>query len=102
MNAFEAGFSGGQTQEHAIIAKSMGIETIIVAINKIDAIGWRKERYEFIQALVITFLMDLGFEEEKIICLPISGVLGENVEKRSKKQELGWYQGPCLIEIIGN
>ena len=49
--AFDAGFQrGGQTREHAILVRSMGIESIIVAINKMDAVEWSQTRFEFIKS----------------------------------------------------
>ena len=100
--AFDAGFNkGGQTQEHAILARSMGIENIIVAVNKLDVVHWNKERYDYISSLMAPFLEEIGFKEENIITLPISGLHGDNVFKRSKREELGWYEGPCLLEVLG-
>jgi len=99
--AFDAGFNkGGQTQEHAILARSMGIEKIIVAVNKLDVVHWSPERYYYISSLVVPFLEEIGYNEENITILPISGLHGDNVFKRSKREDLGWYNGQCLLEIL--
>jgi len=99
--AFDAGFNkGGQTQEHAILARSMGIDSIIVAVNKLDVVHWSKDRYDYISSLLVPFLEEIGYKEENITILPISGLQGDNVFQRSKREELGWYDGPSLIEIL--
>lgn len=99
--AFDAGFNrGGQTQEHAILARSMGIDRILVAVNKLDVVHWSKDRYDYISSLVVPFLEEIGYKEDNITILPISGLQGDNVFQRSKREDLGWYDGPCLIEIL--
>lgn len=102
-NAFDAGFCrSGQTREHAVVARSMGIENIIVAVNKLDLIGWSRDRFEYISASVIQYLTEIGFKEENITVVPISGLTGDNVEKRSKREELSWYEGFSLLEFLSN
>jgi len=80
----------------------MGIDSIIVAVNKLDVVHWSKDRYDYISSLLIPFLEEIGYKEENITILPISGLQGDNVFKRSKREDLGWYDGPSLIEILGN
>jgi len=100
--AFDAGFNkGGQTREHAILIRSMGIEDIIVCVNKIDAVGYSKDRYTYITSLMQPFLEEIGFKEQNIHMLPISGLTGDNLHERSKKEEFGWYEGPILTDILG-
>ena len=100
-NAFDAGFcKGGQTQEHAILVRSMGIEHIVVAVNKLDQVAQSEDRFKYITSLVIPFLEELGFIADNITTLPISGLTGDNVFTPSKKEEFGWYDGPCLVELL--
>jgi len=47
---FEAGFNGGGTKEHAILARSLGVTQIVVAVNKLDMVGWSVDRYEDIKS----------------------------------------------------
>ena len=47
---FERGFEGGGTKEHAILARSLGVLQICVAVNKLDLVDWSKERYDMIVA----------------------------------------------------
>mmetsp|Transcript_12276 Transcript_12276/g.10575 ORF Transcript_12276/g.10575 Transcript_12276/m.10575 type:complete len:148 (-) Transcript_12276:491-934(-) len=78
----------------------MGIENIIVAVNKVDLIDYSRERFDYISASVCQYLSEIGFKEDNITVVPISGLTGDNVEKRSKKPELGWYEGFSLLEVL--
>jgi len=66
--AFDAGFfNKGQTKEHAILAKTLGIKEIIVAVNKLELYNWNKERFYYIKNQIEPFLINLGFDEKKFI-----------------------------------
>ena len=98
---FEAGISpGGQTREHASLLKILGVNQIVVAINKMDdpQVNWSKERYEEIKNEVSRFLKQLGFRVDKIRFVPVSAWTGDNVLKKSDK--MPWYDGPTLIEAL--
>ena len=100
--AFNAGFyREGQTREHALLAKTLGITQLIVAINKLELFNWKKERYDEIVETLQKFLIDeLGFSEKKIIFIPVSGKEGDNLTKPISAKSGNWYQGPTLIELI--
>ena len=97
---FEAGFvEEGQIREHAILARSLGVAQLIVAVNKCDVVEWREERYRQILALLLPFLKQTGFRERDVQCVPVSGLTGENLLTR-KEAKLAWYTGPTLLELI--
>ena len=100
--AFNAGFyREGQTREHALLAKTLGITQLIVAVNKLELFNWKKERYDEIVETLQKFLVDeLGFSEKKIIFIPVSGKEGDNLIKPISAKSGNWYQGPTLIELI--
>ena len=100
--AFNAGFyREGQTREHALLAKTLGITQLIVAVNKLELFNWKKERYDEIVETLQKFLIDeLGFSEKKIIFIPVSGKEGDNLTKPISAENGNWYQGPTLIELI--
>ena len=100
--AFNAGFyREGQTREHALLAKTLGITQLIVAVNKLELFNWKKERYDEIVETLQKFLIDeLGFSEKKIIFIPVSGKEGDNLTKPISAKSGNWYQGPTLIELI--
>src|ERR1700712_21960 len=62
---FESGLKG-QTKEHALLVRSMGVQKIIVAINKMDSVQWSNERFEEIQQHISSFLTTAGFQPKNI------------------------------------
>lgn len=101
-NAFEAGFdAGGQTKEHAVLARSLGVQQLVVAINKLDMTQWNEARFKEIQAKLGAYLIQVGFRKSHLKFIPVSGLTGENLVKKSQVKELlDWYQGPSLLEQI--
>ena len=98
---FEAGMSPeGQTREHAILAKTMGIDQLIVAVNKMDATEppYSKERFLQIKETVGKFLRGLGYNPDKVQFVPVSAWTGENLIERSPN--MPWYDGPTLVEVL--
>lgn len=100
---FEAGFiGGGQTKEHIMLARGLGVTQIIVAINKLDVEGWKKHRYEEIRRSIKEFLLKQEFKPKRIQFVPISGLSGENVKSCKNGVLSKWYKGPTLLEAIDN
>ncbi len=98
---YEAGVSPeGQTREHIFLAKTMGIDQIIVAINKMDVTEppYSKERYEEVKAGVSRLLRMAGYKVSEINFIPTSGLVGDNLMERSDK--MPWYTGPTLYEAF--
>ena len=97
---FESGFEqGGQTKEHALLVRSLGVGRVVVVVNKMDSIDWKQERYKEIKDKIGTFLGgQVGFKKESVSWIPVSGYQGENLIER---KEIGWYNGPCLVELLG-
>ncbi len=96
---FEAGMKG-QTVEHALLAKTMGVDQLIVAVNKMDVTHppWSRERYEEIKAKLGAFLAKLGYNVKKIPFVPVSGWTGDNLVEKSPK--MPWYDGPTLYQAL--
>jgi len=98
-NEFEAGFSrGGQTREHAILAKILGINNLVVCVNKMDAVDYKKEAYEYVKEELGKFLRQIGYNLEKVPFIPVSGLKGDNLVEKS--QNMPWYDGPTLKEAL--
>ncbi|MCE4629826.1 MAG: translation elongation factor EF-1 subunit alpha [Desulfurococcales archaeon] len=98
---FEAGMSPeGQTREHLLLAKTMGIEQIIVAVNKMDApdVNYDQKRFEQITGILKKFMKGLGFKVEEIPFIPVSAWKGDNLIERSPN--MPWYKGPTLVEAL--
>jgi len=85
-----------QTRRHSIIASLLGIRNIVVAINKIDLVGFDQGVFDRITAEYASFAESLGFKS--IVPIPMSARFGDNVTRRSDK--MGWYSGPTLIEHL--
>lgn len=100
---FETGFDyGGQTREHALLVRSLGVSQIAVAINKLDTVSWSKGRFDEIVQKLRIFLKQAGFKENDVSFVPCSGLTGQNLVKQPSEDELiSWYSGPCLIDVIG-
>lgn len=97
--AFEAGLKG-QTREHSLLIRSMGVSRIIVAVNKLDTVSWDKERFDEISQQVSGFLSATGFQAKNISFVPVSGLHGDNLIRRSTDSAVSWYMGPILIEEL--
>ncbi|CAG5928124.1 unnamed protein product [Menidia menidia] len=99
---FEAGFeAGGQTREHALLVRSLGVTQLAVAVNKMDQVSWQQERFQEITSKLGNFLKQAGFKESDVFYIPTSGLSGENLVTRSSVSELtAWYSGLSLLEQI--
>ncbi|KAI0887909.1 P-loop containing nucleoside triphosphate hydrolase protein [Annulohypoxylon maeteangense] len=97
--AFEAGLKG-QTREHSLLIRSMGVSRVIVAINKLDTVGWSQERFDEISQQVSGFLSATGFLLRNISFIPVSGLHGDNITKRSTDAAASWYAGKTLVEEL--
>jgi len=100
---FEAGISkNGQTREHALLAYTLGVRQMIVAVNKMDekSVNYSQARYDEIVRETSSFIKKIGFNPEKIPFVPMSGWTGDNMMEKSDK--LPWYKGPTLFEALDN
>ncbi|KAL8951143.1 MAG: hypothetical protein Q9222_002867 [Ikaeria aurantiellina] len=96
---FESGLKG-QTKEHALLVRSMGVQRVVIAVNKLDTIQWSKERFDEIQQQVNAFLTTAGFQSKNIAFVPCSGLTGDNITKRAEDPRGKWYTGPVLVEQL--
>jgi len=85
-----------QTRRHAYIASLLGIQHVVVAVNKMDINGFDQSVYNDIEVEFREFAKDLSFKE--ISCIPMSALDGDNVITRSERA--AWYKGPTLLEYL--
>ncbi|KAJ2657806.1 hypothetical protein IWW48_004335 [Coemansia sp. RSA 1200] len=112
---FEAGFDGnGQTREHAILIRSLGVRQLVVAVNKLDMVDWSETRYDEITARLLEFLTSCGYLKADVRFVPVSGLKGVNLVRRVTADEApalaAWWldgekndggaAGPCLVDLI--
>ena len=87
-----------QTREHAYLAKVLGINQLIVGMNKIDAAKYDRIKYDETKAKVSELLKSVGYDVGKLLFIPYSALEGVNVASKSDK--LPWYNGPSLLEAL--
>ncbi|MHC1567094.1 MAG: GTP-binding protein [Candidatus Syntropharchaeia archaeon] len=87
-----------QTRRHMFLLKMLGIEQVFVALNKMDAVGYKKEVFEGVKSEISNLLSSFGYLTENTSFIPVSAMEGDNVYYRSKEME--WYDGPTLIEAL--
>lgn len=104
---FESGISkDGQTTDQIRLAHNLGIESIVVVINKMDACQWSEGRYNEICKEMNGVLTSIGYESEKIPMIPVSGLHGDNLAESSVKGpwfdgvEIQRKSGPILIRTL--
>jgi len=98
---FEAGISkNGQTREHALLAFTLGVKQMIVAVNKMDekTVNYNEARFEEIKKETAAYIKKVGYNPDKVNFVPISGWNGDNMLERSP--HMSWYKGPILIEAL--
>ncbi len=82
-----------QTRRHSHVASLIGIKQVVLAVNKIDLVGYSRDRFDAITADYRDFAADLGFDD--VVSIPISAVFGDNVTTSSENTP--WYVGPVLV-----
>ena len=87
-----------QTRRHSFICSLLGIKHVIVAINKMDLIGWSEDKYESIKLDFNKAVARLDFVD--IHFIPISALKGDNVVDRST--DMPWYEGPTFLNHLEN
>lgn len=101
---YETGFEkGGQTREHALLAKTQGVNKMIVTINKMDdpTVNWSQERYDQCVKNLSNFLKAIGYNvKEDVIFMPVSGYSGAGLKERVNPKDCPWYSGPSLLEYL--
>ena len=87
-----------QTRRHSYLAHLIGIRNIVLAVNKMDLVGYDVLRYDHIVEDYRCFARDLGIAN--FTAIPISGFKGDNITTLSTNTP--WYKGPSLIEHLEN
>ncbi|MGK9174025.1 sulfate adenylyltransferase subunit CysN [Yokenella regensburgei] len=86
-----------QTRRHSFISTLLGIKHLVVAVNKMDLVGFSEETFESIRQDYLTFAEQLPGNLD-IRFVPLSALEGDNVASQSAK--LPWYSGPTLLEVL--
>ena len=85
-----------QSRRHAFLASLLGIQHIVLAVNKMDLVGWDKEKFEAIRDEFHAFAARLDVQD--VATIPMSALHGDNVV--TKSDQAPWYEGPALLSHL--
>ncbi|KAI0198417.1 hypothetical protein F4808DRAFT_436381 [Astrocystis sublimbata] len=100
---YETGFEkGGQTREHAMLAKTQGVNKLVVVINKMDdnTVEWSEDRYKECSTKLAQFLKGVGYAKNDVFFMPIAAQQLLNIKDRLPDGVCTFYQGPSLLEYL--
>ncbi len=87
-----------QTKEHAWLLKTLGVNQLIVTINKMDEVDWKEERFNEVKKTVEDLLKPVGVKIDEVTFIPTAAyVTGENMTADAG-EHMGWYKGPSLVK----
>ena len=87
-----------QTKEHVFLSRTLGINQLIVAVNKMDAVNYDQKRFEEVKKDLSALMSMVGFKPSETLFIPMSSIKGVNISK--KAPETPWYTGPSLLEAL--
>jgi sulfate adenylyltransferase large subunit len=85
-----------QTKRHLLIVSALGVSQIVVAVNKMDLVGWSRPKFAALEAEFRAFVKDLDFDGVALI--PTAAAIGDNIVNRS--DHMDWYCGPTLLDYL--
>ncbi|HWH28136.1 MAG TPA: sulfate adenylyltransferase subunit CysN [Mycobacteriales bacterium] len=85
-----------QTRRHSYLVHLLGIDTVVVAVNKLDLVDYSQEVFDRIEADYRQLADALGIRS--VTCIPLSALRGDNVVERSPQTP--WYDGPTLMQYL--
>jgi elongation factor 1-alpha len=89
-----------QTKEHIFLARTLGVNQVVIDVNKMDAVGYQQAKYDETKKAVTELLKTVGYKAEDIPFIPTSGYKGDNVAKASTN--MPWYKGQTLLQALDN
>jgi len=87
-----------QTKEHVFLSRTLGINQLIIAINKMDEVNYDEAKYEKAVEDVSVLLKMVGFKPSEISFIPTSAFEGDNIASSSENTK--WYKGPTILESL--
>lgn len=87
-----------QTKEHMFLSRTLGVEQLIIAVNKMDMKDYAEDAFNKVKEDVTNLLKTVGYKPDDIKFVPIASLPGDNVVKKTDK--MSWYSGPTLLEAI--
>jgi elongation factor 1-alpha len=89
-----------QTREHVFLSKTLGVNQLVIAINKMDATQpeYSEDRYNEVKEEVTKLLKTVGYKDEQVTFVPVSAFKGDNATKAS--DNLKWFKGPSILDAV--
>jgi len=87
-----------QTKEHVFLARTLGVNQLIIAINKMDMAKYDQKRFDKLKSEISALLKSVGYNPDEIPFVPMASLIGENITKKSDK--LPWYTEGTLLETL--
>jgi len=87
-----------QTKEHIFLARTLGVQQVIILINKMDMAKYEEKRFNEVKEQVIALLKTVGYKPDQIPFIAGAAFPGDNIFKKSTN--MPWYKGPTLLEGI--
>jgi elongation factor 1-alpha len=87
-----------QTKEHVFLSRTLGVNQVIIAVNKMDMAGYDQAKFEKVKTDVIALLKSVGYKPDEIPFIPLASLVGENIVKKPTK--MPWYKGKTLLETL--
>ena len=91
-----------QTREHVFLSRTLGVNQLIIGMNKIDATSppYDEKKYLEVKEEISKLLKMVGYKVEDIPFIPMSGLMGDNLAKPSENMK--WWKGPTLLQALNN
>ncbi|MBW2965541.1 translation elongation factor EF-1 subunit alpha [Candidatus Woesearchaeota archaeon] len=87
-----------QTKEHVFLSKTLGVNQLIVAVNKMDAVKYDEGKFKSVKENVSALLKTVGYNPAEIKFVPLAALVGDNVVKKS--ENMAWYKDETLLEAM--
>jgi sulfate adenylyltransferase large subunit len=85
-----------QTKRHAVVLSMLGVRNVVLAVNKMDRVGWSEPAFRAVEAQFHEFAAALGIDD--VASIPVAAKSGDNIASRSDR--MPWYAGPSLLEYL--
>jgi sulfate adenylyltransferase large subunit len=85
-----------QTKRHAVVLSMLGVRNVVLAVNKMDRVGWAEPAFCAMERQFGEFAATLGIDD--IVSIPVAAKSGDNITSRSDR--MPWYAGPSLLEYL--
>lgn len=87
-----------QTKEHVFLAKTLGVDQLIVALNKMDAVDYDQDKHDEVREELENLLTSIGYKVDDVPFIPVSAYKGDDL--KDKSENMNWYKGPTLIDAL--